>query len=207
MTERKCPNCGALPARTASKFCEYCGTELPREEAAPAPAPTSPFGDLDARFAAIQNHAELDQYMAYEPPTRALGIHTGLSIASLFVFAIAGLGIAVVLFGICPPLGFLPLALVIFGGYALSKQLSRTSGSHSAPLERLPALVVDERTKVSGGQQSSAKTQYYATLQFPDGTRRELDAFGNVAGKITRGDMGIAYIKGEYLMAFGRLAV
>jgi len=206
--ERKCPNCGALPARAASQFCEYCGTELPSDPPQPTAPPPSPFGDLQARFRQLENHPDLAELMDYTPPSRALRIHTGMSLAFLAIFAAAGLAIAVVFFSVCPPVGFLPLAIVIFGGYGMSKQLSKTTRAHSAPLERLPALAADERTRVSGGgQNQSAKTHYYATLQFADGSRRELDAFSNVAGKITRGDMGIAYIKGEFLMAFGRLPV
>jgi hypothetical protein len=131
-----------------------------------------------------------------------------MSLAFLAVFTAAGLAIAVVLFSFCPPIGLLPLAIVIFGGYGMSKQLSKTSRANSAPLERLPALVADARTKISGGNENRAvKTRYFVTLQFPDGSRRDLDAFSNVVGKITRGNMGIAYIKGEFLMAFGRLPV
>ncbi len=205
--ERKCPNCGARPTRTTSQFCEYCGTEFPRVQAESTP-PASPFENIQARFQALGNHPGLSELMDYTPPSRALRIHTGMSLAFLAIFAAAGLAIAVVFFSFCPPIGFLPLAIVIFGGYAMSKQLSKTSRAHSAPLERLPALVADARTKVSSGDENrSAKTHYYATLQFADGSRRELDAFSNVAGKITRGDMGIAYIKGEFLLAFGRLPV
>ena len=96
----------------------------------------------------------------------------------------------------------LPLAIVLFGGYGMSKQLSKTSKDNSAPLERLPAPVADERTKISdGGQNRSAKTRYFATLQFADGSRRELDAFSNVAGKITR----IAASRDESRILWSRL--
>ena len=205
--DRKCPACGALPASTTSRFCEDCGTELPRPPAEAAPT-SSPFGDVAARFRSLASHAELAELMDYTPPSRTLKIHIGMSLVFLAIFAAAGLAIAVVFFSVCPPIGLLPLAIVIFGGYGMSKQLSKTTRARSAPLERLPALVVDERTHVSGeGQNRSARTRYRTTLRFPDGSHRELDAFSNVAGKIKRGDMGVAYIKGEFLMAFGRLPV
>lgn len=207
--QRKCPNCGALPARTASQFCEFCGTELPPVVVARAVGAASgpASGDLKARFANLANHPELAELMDYTPPARTLGLHTGMSIFALVIFAVFGLGLSIVFFGACPPMGFLPLAIVVLGGYALSKQLVKTSRAQAAPLERLHAIVIDERTRVSGGGNSTTRTDYYATLEFPDGTRRELDAFSNVAGKITRGDMGVAYIKGQFLLAFGRLPV
>lgn len=206
-TQRRCPNCGAVPSRTAARFCEYCGTELPRLEPAPA-APSSPFGDLERRFADLEVHPDVPELLAYSPPTSVFGIQTAMSVAVLALFAIVGLAISIAFLGACPPLGFLPLAIVAIGGFALLKQLTRTASARNAPLEKRPAIVVDERTSVSGGGESrSLRTLYYATLQFQDGTRREFDVFAGVAGKITRGDMGIAYLKGDYLVQFGRVAV
>lgn len=204
--QRKCSNCGALPPRASARFCEYCGAELPRLE--PAPAPPSPFGDLRRRFADLQAHPDVPELMAYSPPTGVFGIQTAMSVALLVLFGVVGLVVSIAFLGACPPLGFLPLAVVAIGGFALLKQLTRTEGARNAPLERRPAIVVDERTNVSGGGESrSLRTLYYATLEFPDGTRREYDVFANVAGKITRGDMGIAYVKGDYLVQFARVAV
>jgi len=80
-------------------------------------------------------------------------------------------------------------------------------GSHaSAPLLRRIGHVADERVEVSGGSNSgSARTSYYATLDFSDGSRSEYQVSHGLAGKLARGDVGMAFTKGGWLLDFERL--
>lgn len=95
----------------------------------------------------------------------------------------------------------LGVGMIIYGIYRLIK-LSTTK------LRRLPALIVDKRTSVSGGgQSSSARTTYYVTVELDDGERQELESAGKLYGKITKDDVGAAYIRERFLLDFRRLAV
>jgi hypothetical protein len=78
----------------------------------------------------------------------------------------------------------------------------------AAPIRRELAVVVDERTQVSGGgQNSSVSTSYYATLQSRDGMRIEYGTYGWLAGRIAATDIGVAFIKGDRLVDFLTLHV
>ena len=207
-TSRECPNCGAPASRLSARFCEYCGTELPRPVPAPQPAPASPVGDVAARFTALEHAPELEELLKREPATGAIALQQGLGIGGIVVFVLIGLLATGVFFLICPPLGLVPLVIVVVGALAFSGQLSRRNRFAKSSLQRVPALVVDERTKISGGGGSfSASTSYLATLEFPDGSRREYPVDDTTAGKLTQGDMGIAYLRADHLLDFGRVRV
>ncbi len=203
---QKCPNCGAAAARVDARYCEYCGRALPAPAAPPAPA--SPFGDVAARFRALDAHPDLPRLLAENPSAPELASERLMTIVSLLVFGAVGLFVSIGFFAVCPPLGLLPVAMIVIGAYALLRHVAKTSAASRAPLERRAALVVDERTKITGGgEHTSARTHYFATLQFTDGSRREFDVFDGLAGRITPGDVGVAYSKGEYLIEFGRVSV
>ena len=75
------------------------------------------------------------------------------------------------------------------------------------PVARVLAIVVGDRTKVSGGgEHSSVSTTYYATLEFETGRRAELRCDDATAGEIARNDIGVAYLKGGKLVHFWRIA-
>ena len=210
MTERearKCDNCGALAARISARFCEYCGTELPVQQVA-EPPPESPSDRAAARFAALERHPETERWMSHTPSSSQVGGRFFQSMVGVVLFLVFGSVVTLVFFATCPPLGFIPLALVILMAIAMLKQASKVSAATRAELRRMPALVVDERTKITGGGRNDAtRTRYFATLQFADGTRRELDVFDDLAGRVTEGDAGIAFLKGDYLIDFGRIPV
>ena len=188
-----------------ARFCEHCGAELPRAEA-PEPATSSArFGDVAARFAALEAHPHTLQLMEHTLAVRGLGSGVWGSVLALILLGGAGLAVTIVFFGVCPPLGFLPLAIVVIGGFALVRQIITSARISRAPVERLKVLVIDERTKINGGGEH--QTICLATLEFPDGTRREFEAFDDVAGKITAGDIGVAFVKANYLVDFGRVPV
>ncbi len=73
-------------------------------------------------------------------------------------------------------------------------------------INRLPALIMDKRVSVrGGGQSSSARTNYYVTLEFSDGERREVQVRGKLYGEITKDDVGVAYIRDRYLLDYRRV--
>lgn len=201
----RCPHCGAsLQSRTA-RFCEFCGTELPRK----APAQPARFGDLPARFAELESHPSLGELQRHEPSAAS---HQAANLFGV-LFALVFMGVAVVMFAAFQasapaPFSFFPLIFLAAGGFLLVKTLTRTSRLASAELTRVPALVVDERIQVSGGSgDSSSHTTYYVSLETADGERVEYESRGRLNGAITSGDMGLAYLKGEILLDFKRLPV
>lgn len=207
---RKCGNCGGVAARADDRFCAYCGTELPRpsSEQTVRVEVVGPFGDLDERFERLKAHASYPQWMRWTPSTagHAVGLYGGAVFAVVFIVSsIFMTGVFGVLAG---PMALFPLGFVAVGVFLLIKTVGRATRYSSAPLVRLPAAVLDERTEVSGGgENSSASTTYYASLQFPDRRRHEFVVDGRTAGEVARGDVGIAYLKSDVLVAFRRVDV
>jgi hypothetical protein len=200
-----CPQCGARPRTAGALNCEYCGTLL--VDGAPPP---SPHGDLRRRFQRLEQHPDLPQLLRHEPPTKRESTTRALNVVFAIVFVVIPLVMAgffaITVVGL--PLSIFPLAVAALGIWLLRKALRRQRRFRDAPLLRVPRLVVDERTHVSGGHQSSpARTRYYVTLQAPDGSRTEQRVHASLAGRMSQGDMGLAYIKDDLLLAFARLEV
>ncbi len=203
---RSCESCGASAPRAEARYCEQCGSPLPVVQE-PAPAPrVHAAGDAAARFRALERHPELPRLLAETPSTSELAAWNLVTVVTLVVFALVGVFVSIGFFYVCPPLGLLPLALVAIGLYVISRHVVRNARASRAPLERRPALVFDLRTRVSsGGEHTSARTTTFATLEFPDGSRQEREALESLAGRLAPGDMGVAYLKGPFLIAFERL--
>lgn len=206
---RKCSSCGAPPTESDQKFCGFCGAELPPlPAAAPVIVQGGRWGDLEQRFQALEAH----------PERESLGRHTpsatghGLGMAAQAVFGIVFTAIAgfMTLFfaALMGPLAIVPLLMAVLGVVITVSSLTKGAKLSSAPLKREPALVVDERVKVSGGSgNSSASTRYFITLQDRNGRRTEYAANDKIASSVTEGDMGFAYLKADFMLDFKRVEV
>lgn len=207
---RECGNCGAVAKRAEDRFCAYCGAELPvpEEERPIRVEVVGPLGDLETRFARLAEHPDLARLMRYTPGTAkpAVGLYGGVVAAGCFtVVALLLTGFFGVLAG---PLAIFPIAFVIIGVVIFVKSLQKATRYTAAELKREPAAILDERTRVSGGgENSSASTAYFATLQFPGGRREEYAVDGRTAGIVTKGDLGVAYLKSDVLVDFKRVEV
>jgi len=206
--ERRCSNCGALPGTHEARYCEYCGKPLPLPIATPPAAAPSPSADVAERFRRLQADPELSALLAMRP---AVPSRKGVIIGSLFFlvfFLGVGLFVTAGFFFFFPPLALLPLSILGFGAFVVLRHVARTASLSQSPLDSTPALIVDERTRLGGGQgNSGAQTRYFATLEFPDGHRMEAEVPDQLAGQITTGDMGIAYLQQDSLVAFERRRV
>jgi len=212
---RQCSHCNAPVRSGSARFCEYCGAELP----VLAPSPTAPGGlgpaDVAARLAALDGSSDLPRLMRHTPSTTSHSAGMLVGVGVLVVFTVVALVMLVLFRSVADGIGFpgsgvltlVPVLIVAVGAFLLFKLVQRTRGFLKAPLERLRAAVVDERTEVRGGGDSGARTHHYVTLELADGTRRECLDVGRVAGEVTRGDVGIAYVKGEYLLDYARVVV
>jgi hypothetical protein len=194
----KCGNCGAVVAKGAGRFCTHCAAVLPDAERVSA----YEFRTDEARFDEAERHDGFDLAMRHEPEPAHGGMGQVVGIVVL-VFGVFWTFMALSMFPPMALFGLLFVGIAFYGAVYKPMQLAR------APLERTLAIVVDERTSVSGGgQNSSASTHYYATLQFRDGRRVELNCSGKLAGEITRGDLGVACTKlGKHLVGFARIPV
>ncbi len=223
MTEaRACTNCGAIP-REEARFCESCGAELPAfdrdQEASPkasrAPESTAaedPLGDLAGRFEALDAHPDTATLLEVVPDTSAYDKQLQFgwfgALATIAVFVVLGLGLAFVFGMMCPPLMVVPIAFAGIAIYAVVNKTKALGAYREGKLQRFPAAVADTRTSFAGGSgDENARTEHHVTLRFPDEVRREFLSFDQVPDKISVGDVGVAYLRGNVLIDFTRVDV
>ena len=207
--ERKCDHCGARIPRLDARFCEYCGTELPRPEPVAPPAPAH-VDSVTARFAAAKADPLVPELMRHTPSMGAYGAELGCGIgfAVVFLIVVGTILVSVVgsSLGRAPGIfSLVPLFMLGVGGAMLIGLIKRAASTAGAPWNRVIALVVDERTHVSSSGDNGSRTTYYVTLEAADGQREEYATAGKVSGKITAGDIGVAYLKAGRLFEFERL--
>ncbi len=209
----KCQKCAAQASRLDARFCEYCGAEFPRPAAQPA-VPSGAGGaslNLEARFLALQEHPDRVRLMAFSPEDAGKAGPLAIGFMVLFMFAWVGIGGVITIgFGAVGPgpMVLFPIALVSFGVIAMLAAARRYHRFLSAPIIPQPALVVDERVQVSGGgKNSSARTNYHTTLEFPDGQRTEHETIAAAAVQACPGDVGVAYLRDRKLVHFERIPV
>lgn len=191
---RRCARCGAASSEAGARFCAHCGSEL-----APEPPP-DPFGDVAARFRAAGARPELASWLAEVPAVPELAGKTSTSLLALAGLAFVGLLLAAVFLQLCAPLAFLPLALVVFGGYALASRLGRES---RAPLESELLLVRELRTRLQvGARHAPDLARQEVVLERADGSRLELDSLPSARVGLKVGALGVAHRKGPRLVAF-----
>jgi len=79
--------------------------------------------------------------------------------------------------------------------------------NRAAPRMQAPAKVVDKREQVSGTSSSyggMTSTSYFATFEFPDGSRLELPVTGPNSGQLVVGDSGRLTWQGTWFQGFER---
>jgi len=217
---RPCDNCGARRTVAGARHCAFCGALL-RE---PPAAPPSPFGDVEARFAALREHRSFERVLAERPPATA-GVWPGVLLVGFgVVFAAAPVAMGMraramheefqrswaasgggPLHDTAGPLESIPYLFALIGVCIALYGVYRIVRFQTAQWESFAALVVDERTDVSGSGSSGAQTRYYVTLEQERGSRREYRTTGNMAGGVRPGDLGVAHTRDGMLLGFRRL--
>lgn len=200
---RRCAQCGALPSKNSARFCEYCGTELPAPAALARPLDPNSREALELLFARLADHPSTPELLKREPS--AAGVHMGLGCLSVFALAFMGVAIFMGVGALKMGAGFMaivPFGMGVAGFFMLVGSARKQARLASAPLERTPVRIMDERTA-----HSDRSTTYYATLQTEDGSRFEVPIDAKTAAQIATGDMGIAYLKGGLMIGFERVPV
>lgn len=197
----KCPQCGARP-RGEGTSCEFCGTRLP-----PPPVETVVVAEsAPRRFERLESHPQLEHLLRKQPS--ATGPIVSGVVGTMFALAFVVIaGVMVFLFQFTGPLVIVPIVVLCIGLFTLARTLRQSTRLASADLVAAPVLVADLRTQVSGGGDGPAHTRYYVTIERRDGSRNELVSSPKLAGRIARGDMGVAYVKADTLIDFERVQV
>lgn len=204
-TDVRCPVCHAPIPFPRPAACAYCGTALPSDD---GERPAAPEADLtEARLAAVRHSPEFPHLLTHTPA--AGGLSAGVIVVVCFGVVFVGACIVMATFAASfAPLPFvlMPLAMGLFAVVAFATAVRKGMRRVRAPWKRVPAVVIDERTAMSGGgESSSVRTTYYALLELEDGQRLEVETPAAVAGKIAAGDAGVAYLRGDYLADFRRV--
>ncbi|MCP1134299.1 DUF2500 domain-containing protein [Paenibacillus polysaccharolyticus] len=89
--------------------------------------------------------------------------------------------------------------------YAIFSGVRTWSSNNAAAVLTLHSRVVTKRTEVSGGSgDSSATTSYYATFEFDNGERLELNVGGQNYGMLVEQDRGMLTYQGTRFKHFER---
>lgn len=193
----RCPHCGARLARPDAARCDYCGTLFRSQGEASA----------TESLERLKSHPDLPRLLAESPdvPSQLLGT------ALMVVFGLAFAGVA--LFAVAPsaaltgPLAIVPFLLALVGLLVAAQALARAIRLRRAPLERRLAQIVAMRRLERHAAESDrpAVAGWFVTLEFPDGSRRELRTSERQSGLCSVGDAGVAYVHAAALLDFERL--
>jgi hypothetical protein len=157
------------------------------------------------RFAALTSHPDLPRLLATPPEIPELAGGTLPSILLLAALTIFGGFAALLSFQLCPPLGFVPLALVVLAAGLTVRQLLTNARTR---LVARPAAIVERRARLqAGARHSHDHTRHLVVLELPGGERVEREAYLSALPDLTPGRLGVAYEKGERLAAFVALPV
>ncbi|MBL8859174.1 MAG: hypothetical protein JNL28_11750 [Planctomycetes bacterium] len=198
-----CPHCGAR-AKEVGPYCAFCGSLLPRVEPQ-VPAVAHPLSAAQ-RFERLEQHASFPELLKQRPSASgpiASGVFGSIFLLGFVVLA----GVMVALFRPAGALILFPIVIGLVGLVMLVRVFGKTAELATAELIARSALIAGERTETSGGGDGPTTTRYFVTLEDSEGARSEFEASGNVAGRVTQGDIGVAYIKADRLIEFKRVQV
>jgi len=191
----KCSQCGAVPKEGGTRFCGFCGSMLPVQTPANALPVAAP-----ERFDAVQSHPDLPALLELTPEDPGAPSLVPGGCLLVMAGAIGVFILSQITGGNLPPGLLLVPALVGSLGLAVWLYANR---ERTAPIHRNVAVVLDERVRVGGGgKHSSASTHYYVLIADRAGTRVELEAEEDLAGRTAPGDIGVAYIRRGRLVDF-----
>jgi len=196
-----CPACGAQIGPQDVR-CRYCGNTIPQSAVGPPARQDQP-------LELLKQSKELEELLRYTPSAIGRGAGMALMVVFGLVFASFAIFFMVTSKKVNAP-GFLrlfPLIFVLVGLGIVGAGLRGLVKLVTSPLQRIPAAVVGKRQHYSSGSRNSGSTSYYVTIRTEDGHRKEHRVRGMLFGELDRGDAGVAYIKGGYLIDFrpGRL--
>ena len=228
-TSRRCLECGAIPRESDSKFCSYCGAELPVLD---APAPETPAETTARRFERLQEHPDARRALASRPSGRGAVAKSGGNVAgallglgaigAFVIFFFTGASRSHMLLGrgdglpLSPagPVGggfsvmftLVPLMMLAMVIFAVVRAVGRSAEVARAPVRSRPALVVDEHRE-DRGHGEHRRSVHVATFEDERGARSSFEVSTAVARSLAPGDMGVLHSKGPAIVRFDRVDV
>jgi len=223
-----CPHCGAAVEHRSLRFCEYCGTEIPRVE---DQLPRSFDEQRAVRLQRLEAHpsfvswveaakhpveapssAALDPESAETPDSSRNPLRNRLPVIGSFALILLILLIANANDDLSGLSFSIVMAIVFFGALfaavlATWRPWQRRADASSMPLQPRAAIVIGERSAVAGRHGSAVYTNYFLTLEFSDGLRHEFPVGPELAGRLSSEDLGAAFILRNNLLEFRRLKV
>lgn len=233
-TSRRCVECGAISRDSASKYCSYCGAELPVVE---RPRPETPAETNARRFELLREHPDARRSLASRPSGRRAVAKSGGNAAATLVVTGAMVLFAMVFMRmscaarshIAPSMrgfeGFpgagggeivtnsisiahtlIPLAIVAVAIFAAIRVLGSSAEVARSPVRSRLALVVDEHRE-DRGHGEHRRSVHVATFEDERGGRFSHEVSSGVARSIATGDMGVLHTKGPAIVRFDRVDV
>lgn len=191
----RCPNCSAPVTEPRSEGCGYCGAVL-------APSSTAVLeSNVSARFAAVERSPTYPELMMHVPDASAYVNSYVFFLVFCVIWSIMAAAITVP-FLITGPLVVIPLAMCLLGVVGFFHILGRMRRFQAAPLERVIAIVRDERIEVSGGGKLGPTTHHHVLLEQRDGRRAEHRCSASISARVAPGDIGVAYLKDDVVLEF-----
>ena len=228
ITSRRCLECGAIPRESDSKFCSYCGAELPTLD---RPAPETPAETTARRFEQLQEHPDARRALASKPSGRGVMAKRGGSAAGNLL-ALGAVGLFVIFWmrasssmmsTVVSPVSFRSgpgsgfeggvrmiftlVPLVILGGviYQAVRVFGSSAKVAQSPVRSQLALVVDEHLE-DRGRGEHRRSVHVATRRRE---RRALELRGLQGHRAQSrpGRHGCAASKGPAIVRFDRVDV
>ncbi len=189
-----CDNCGARqPFGPVSERCAFCGAALARPD----------LGEFGARFraAAAAPVTPREVRGGLPPLWQPLVLLAGGLFFAWFAWQARELLGAAVQYS-----AWFTIAIAVLLGPAVvgAVWLWRRSAPYRAPRENQLAVVVRTRSQMVRKHSENPGWRHFATIASPSGGRRELSVMPEVARGLTRGEIGVAHLRGDWLAGFTR---
>lgn len=236
-TSRRCLECGAIPRESDSKFCSYCGAELPVLD---APAPETPAETTVRRFERLREHPDARRALASRPSGRGAVAKSGGNVAGALL-GLGAIGAFVIFFMSSSGASRSHTTTVLdgFGGGTVFHDLGpagpvgggfsvmftlvplmmlamvifavvRAVG-RSAEVARAPVrsrlALVVDEHREDRGHGEHRRSVHVATFEDERGARSSFEVSTAVARSLAPGDMGVLHSKGPAIVRFERVDV
>lgn len=161
-------------------------------------------------FDAAQRSPRYAEWMSFTPDTSSTGYVVLLAFLAVFTGVCGCMSVLFILGG---PMALIPMAMAAAGAFAFFSVLARKRKFEAAPLERVVVLIREENTEVSvshthqhtrngSHREARVRQDHFVLLELENGDRQSHQVDAELAHAVTKGDVGIAYLKGGVMLDF-----
>lgn len=203
----KCANCGGN-TEPEHRFCAYCGAEVERPNEHHVYVHhlvEEKTADPDQRLEEAEHFPDLAALMAYTPTRLAL---TGMGVAQGgfgCVFTLVSAFMLTMFLQHAPtPVALVPGLFVLVGLGLTVSGLTLAAKGAAGGVQRRLAIVHGESAETHRSENHSS-TSHYTALRFRGGDVRTYRTQAKTSAAIREGDLGVAYLSGDWLVDFRHL--